>query len=218
MSAAPYIHLDFRKWPDTPHWHCHLFELGADEHGRWFFLPRGSNTQRGAGPLRSYPGATLKLLPPDGRYLAGFSSRDQQLDVYVDVCANPRSTPGRLRLVDVDLDVVRHWDGHCQIIDRDELEENRRRFGYPAKLVESAEATAGEVLELLRHRREPFNRVGASRLQEAMAQDWPVNELPALPTYDDRARQRVLGSSLCNNLLFCGDTGDDAGVEDDDAG
>ena len=36
------VYVNYRKWPDTLHWHFTVYPLGNDLHGAWFVLPEGS--------------------------------------------------------------------------------------------------------------------------------------------------------------------------------
>jgi len=61
-----------------------------------------------------------------------------------------------VRQVDVDLDVIRTFEGTVETIDEDEFAENQVTLAYPPKLIAGARRAATEAADLLRHRIEPF--------------------------------------------------------------
>ncbi len=58
--------------------------------------------------------------------------------------------------VDLDLDVQKAPGGAVEVLDRDEFEQHRDRYGYPDQLVEAAEQSCAEVAALLAAEAEPF--------------------------------------------------------------
>ena len=175
MPDEPF-YVDVRKWPDAPHWHCQVFELGEDAHGRWFCLPGGSVIQRRPDAPRIHPSTTAKLIPAHGSWAASFNTRDQGLEVYVDVAAGPARAHDRsIGFIDLDLDIVRDWQGHTSIIDTDEFEEHRVTLGYPESLVAHARTVAEELHTAVATRREPFGEHGADWLRRALTRTWPID-------------------------------------------
>src|SRR3954453_230477 len=79
------------------------------------------------------------------------------IDVYVDVIDFPNWVSEiELRVVDLDLDVIRRQSGLVVLDDEDEFAENISARGYPADVVETARATAAELVEAVGQRRPPF--------------------------------------------------------------
>jgi hypothetical protein len=170
------FYVDIRKWPDAPHWHYQVFELGEDAHGRWFCLPRHAVKQRRPEPPRLHIGTTVKLIPRRGSWVASFNAPDHRCDVYVDVAAGPAQVHARsITFVDVDLDVMRDLDGQTRIIDVDEFEEHRISLAYPETLVAAARATADELHAAVSAQREPFGRDGLTWLEHALSRAWPID-------------------------------------------
>lgn len=61
------------------------------------------------------------------------------------------------RYVDLDLDVYVHRDGRVDLLDEDEFEFHRRRFGYPRDVVAATRRAAREVEDLARAGLPPFD-------------------------------------------------------------
>ncbi|MBX3065961.1 MAG: DUF402 domain-containing protein [Anaerolineae bacterium] len=61
-----------------------------------------------------------------------------------------------LRWIDLDLDVRIFADGRYEILDEDEFEEHRLKYGYPKDVQEKAQSAVQEILDLARRRQEPF--------------------------------------------------------------
>ncbi len=76
---------------------------------------------------------------------------------YCNVTTPPVVRAGTIEYVDLDLDVAVRPDGCIRILDEDEFEEHRRRYGYPPEVVERARRAAEEVAELARQRAFPFS-------------------------------------------------------------
>lgn len=170
--AEAQIRVDYRKWPDDPHWIFTARELGADEHGRWLWLPQGAILQRGEEPPILHP-CTAAMLIAKGAWWSAFWNSDpsQPFELYVDVIQPATWSENRVRMVDLDLDVARGWTGEVELLDRDEFEDHSRSRSYPLHLIDGAELAAKQLLERVRAREEPFSEIGAAWLREALARD-----------------------------------------------
>jgi predicted RNA-binding protein associated with RNAse of E/G family len=70
------------------------------------------------------------------------------IDLYVDIVCPPQwRTPSQLRLVDLDLDVIRRRDGTVLIDDEDEFNEHAVSLGYPPQVAQSARDAADAIYE-----------------------------------------------------------------------
>lgn len=161
------VRWDGRKWPDRLHWQFTMTLLGEDEHGTWLAVPSGSPARRGHGPLRHIPHGFVSLVPHDAWWEAEFYASHPSWEVYVNIGTPCERPPGRIRQVDLDLDVVRTWDGRVEILDEDEFADHQVRFGYPQKLIDGARAATSEVAKMLEHRDEPFGEAAARWLEVA---------------------------------------------------
>jgi len=189
MNDPDVVYVDYRKWRSIPHWQVYVFALGEDDYGRWFFMPKDTPNQRG-NELPVTQGPHAMLLPWRGLFTAGFNTRGPGVEVYVDIVAQPRFGEGRLALVDVDLDIIRYWDGRCIVDDRDEFELHTRTLSYPRELVQETEQAAQEVFNLVSKRVEPFGDVGSRWLAKGLERGWSSAGLPKLPLYEDRLQMR----------------------------
>ena len=67
------------------------------------------------------------------------------MEIYIDV-TTPAAWHGTfLRAVDLDLDVVRGFNGTVIIDDEDEFLEHQVAYGYPADVIAAARASADEL-------------------------------------------------------------------------
>jgi uncharacterized protein len=67
---------------------------------------------------------------------------------YCNITTPPTFDGCQLGYVDLDLDVAVRPNGCIDLLDEDEFEEHQRKYGYPADVIEHAEAAAREVKRL----------------------------------------------------------------------
>jgi uncharacterized protein len=156
------VDCDIRKWDGRSHYRFDVELLGRDEHGTWL---AGRPPVPFAGP--EYPGVFdyrfAILVPEDRWWIATFYAPDPRLEIetYVDIATPTRwISESHLTAVDLDLDVVRRFDGTLYIDDEDEFDDHRVSYGYPSDVVETARRTASELLDALTQSREPFRDIG----------------------------------------------------------
>ena len=114
--------------------------LGEDEHGVWLGVP----LNRFDEAEFKYDDPYVLLVPQDSWWTALFNAPSRRTEIYCDV-ATPAdwSGTGRVRFADLDLDVRRRrGTGAVELVDVDEFEVNRARFGYPQDVVEQARSAA----------------------------------------------------------------------------
>lgn len=164
------VHLDFRKYDGSEHWQEPYALLGVDEHGVWLGMPTGTTYAR-PGRSHTSKAPSIRLVPHAGRWAAIFNAPGPGVKVhtYVDITDEPRwSRDGdgfRATMVDLDLDVVRRFNGGNPFIDdMDEFEEHTVAFGYPDALVEQVRADAFDVLARVRTGSEPFGEIAQTWL------------------------------------------------------
>lgn len=158
------IEVVYTKFDGRLHWHFTLARLGEDEHGVWLAGPPGTVLQRGAEPPKAELDGFVALVPANGTWAAFWNVSDDP-EVYVDVTSHPVWSESSVTMLDLDLDVVRYRDGRIAVLDEDEFEEHQVQFGYPAEVIESAQATAGQLRDALTHRAEPFGARGTHWLE-----------------------------------------------------
>jgi predicted RNA-binding protein associated with RNAse of E/G family len=160
------------KWGDRPHWQFEGIHLGSDEHGEWLGVPAGTRHHRPGHEFHSLVD-TVTLVPAGGWYAATFHAPGTWCHLYVDV-----ATPGRwdgdvLRMVDLDLDVVRMASqlpadlpagfvayagpGDVFVDDEDEFAEHQVAFGYPPEVIAGAQASCDELVAAVRAGLPPYD-------------------------------------------------------------
>lgn len=154
------VDVDFRKWPDKPHWRFDTQPLGIDEHGTWLAAPAGTSYTgpRGAG---TWPYGFVVLVCSGDWWMGAFYD-EGDVEVYTDVLTPARwVTDGHVTAIDLDLDVERTRDGRVKLLDEDEFEEHRTVLGYPDDIVEQSLRTARELVRAVEAHREPFAKASA---------------------------------------------------------
>ena len=159
------VHVDFRKWPDQPYWHFDVEPLGQDEFGLWYGVPAGSALQRGEEAPIVHPAHSVMLVR-ESQWWAAFwnSDRESRHALYIDVATPPRWLEDRIRMVDLDLDVSRDWEGRTSLLDADEFEAHQRAYEYPGAVIAGAREAGEWLLAAVGERREPFARIGEAWL------------------------------------------------------
>lgn len=162
------VHVQFRKWDGTLHWHYDVDRLGEDEHGVWLGGPEGTPVRRGAEAPISSPRFAI-LIPRGLWWTATFNENVSGSPfgyvVYVDVCTPAEWDGDTVSAVDLDLDVAMNAEGDVHLLDEDEFEEHRAAMGYPDHVVDRARAAAAALFTDLEAGREPFVTTGASWLE-----------------------------------------------------
>jgi protein associated with RNAse G/E len=170
------VTVEFRKWAGDLHWHYPTYELGHDEHGVWLGARAGTPIRRGSEPVKHARGDFVTLIPERTWWSAVWNDPvDDGIRVYVDVATPGEWDGDTVRMIDLDLDVIRRADGTVQIADEDEFEEHRVAYGYPERVVDTARATTAETYLALERRQEPFGGAGDAWLSQARF----------LPRFDD---------------------------------
>jgi hypothetical protein len=159
------VRVRFTKWGGARHHGAEVVYLGADEHGDWLGDPVGNHW---SGGPREFVGVTDNvLLIPRGRGMTAVFydvHPDQDFELYVDITSVPRWEPGLVTAVDLDLDVIRRFDGSWFVDDEDEFAEHQVTLGYPPEVVRAAEAECARVVDELRR--------GAPHLATETAAPW----------------------------------------------
>lgn len=163
------------KYGGHPHWEFDTLAHTRDEVGTWLFMPTGSRMVRPGRDITTLVDS-ITLIPHTDPYVATFHAIEDdptgrlQWRLYVDMTTPACwESPALVTMLDLDLDVVQVADGRVEVLDADELAENRLKYGYPDDLVALAERSAHDVAGAVAHRREPFGTLGWARLREAQA-------------------------------------------------
>jgi hypothetical protein len=161
------VEVRFTKWGGIPHWRFTLERLGTDRYGLWLAGRTGIPLRRGDEPPIAQPHDFVMLIPAAGDWTACWNADAGSTDiaVYADVTTRPEVGPDTVRVVDLDLDVVRRFDGAVAVLDEDEFAEHQVRYGYPAEIIEQARATTDRLVAALAANTEPFGAVGSAWLR-----------------------------------------------------
>jgi uncharacterized protein len=159
-SRVTPIRVVYRKYDGSLHWHQELGQLGADEHGTWLAAPAGSQSRRGSEEPVTFPHAYVLLIPRSGGWTMTCNAEPCWTELYIDITTVPRwLSDDQVEMVDLDLDVIRRFDGSAEILDEDEFAEHQVRYGYPPEVISDAERTASAMLAAVTSGAEPFGRV-----------------------------------------------------------
>ncbi|HEY1627453.1 MAG TPA: DUF402 domain-containing protein [Streptosporangiaceae bacterium] len=153
------VHVIYRKYDGSLHWHQDLARLGEDEHGIWLAAPAGSTAQRGDEPPVTFAEACVLLIPAgnDARWTMNCNAEPCWTELYLDITTPVRWTaPDTVEMIDMDLDVIRRFDGSAEILDEDEFAEHQVKYGYPPSEIAAAERTAAGLLRAVQRHEEPF--------------------------------------------------------------
>lgn len=163
------------KWGGAPHYRGSAYVLGDDGAGTWLWGPAGRMIMRGAEPVFVTDQDAITLFPPDAWWSASWWLGNPDVELYVNINTPVERSPGVLRYVDLDLDVVRLVDGTCQIVDQEEFELHQVEMGYPADIVTATADAAEQVLHAVTARMPPFDGAAALRWAGvARTSDLPV--------------------------------------------
>jgi protein associated with RNAse G/E len=109
------------------------------------------------------------LLPPDASWTAFWNTdKTKPHELYIDIIKLIKADSDEIRMIDLDLDVARTWNGDVAVLDRDEFELHQKVLQYPKDVIELAKRTTESLEERVRSRREPFGAVGDSWRNRAL--------------------------------------------------
>ncbi|WP_445528084.1 DUF402 domain-containing protein [Streptomyces cyslabdanicus] len=139
--------VDVRKYDGSLSGQWTATRLGEDEHGVWLGTAEGVPVSSAAGGWTNR--FAHVMLVPRGQWWTATFCVDPGPEVYCDVCTVPQWTADGtvLRMVDLDLDVVRPRRGEARIKDEDEFAEHRVGYGYPDSVSGRARQTCEWLME-----------------------------------------------------------------------
>jgi hypothetical protein len=163
------VRVVFSKWGRRPHWEYDAIRLGEDVHGVWLGVPAGTRLSRPGADFCSGSGFVV-LVPPEAACAASFYEPGSRVETYVDIATPAVWDGSTLRLVDLDLDVVKGSTGRVWIEDEDEFADHRVRFEYPDHVVNMAVSSCAEVRLAVESGAPPYDgRTSAHWLDELRA-------------------------------------------------
>jgi uncharacterized protein len=168
MRTRTGIEINFTKWGGKQHWRYVMEALGSDGYGEWFGGRTGIATQRGHEPPSLQEYDFVSLVPATGHWIACWNAAvpAARVAIYVDVTTQPIRDEHTVHAVDLDLDVVRLWDGSVRVLDEDEFAEHQVSYRYPPDVITDAEQTTAELVRLITARTEPFDKAGDAWLRD----------------------------------------------------
>jgi protein associated with RNAse G/E len=162
--TEPTVQIAYTKWGGDLHWNFVLEALGTDEYGHWYGGRSGMLLNKpGRNPVVQQ-GDFVMLVPTTGDWTACYNE-ESDVEIYVDVTDTPTVTEHDVGAVDLDLDVVRRRDGSVELWDEDEFAEHQLRYGYPAEVIATAQASADWLMDAVSRRVGPFDTAGTNWLE-----------------------------------------------------
>lgn len=167
MSLGEPVHVVYRKYDQALHWNRTMYRLGEDEHGIWLGAPADTVSRRGYEDPIVRPEPFVSLFPRGAWYTAMLNAEPYDVAWYCDITTPPvwpGDDAGTVTMIDLDLDVVRRYDGVTYVDDEDEFAEHQVRYAYPADVIAAAESTCRDLYAAVAAGREPFGDVGRAWL------------------------------------------------------
>ena len=156
MTGLVDVTVQYFKYPDSLHWRHDLVLLGEDEFGTWLGANPGARIQRGHEPPMRTRGF-VQLIPDDTYSLIYRGMRAGSERYYVDIITKPVwHGEQRVEMFDLDLDVTRHGNGSVEVLDEDEFDDHRERFGYPPWMIDVARTTTARIFLAVQAGDPPF--------------------------------------------------------------
>lgn len=162
--SADRVTVQFLKYPDAIHWGLVTYRLGEDEWGVWLGMPVGSERWKGAEPWHPTTENRVLCVPHSDWWVLSHNGAGPDLSHFVDISTPAVWGPGRVEMVDLDLDVVVWQDGTVEMEDEDEFALHQVQLDYPGELVAGARAAADRLFAEVSLGREPFFATAASWL------------------------------------------------------
>ena len=167
------VRIRFSKWDGSAHWAFDMERIGEDEHGIWLWAPAGTALHRGSDKTIQAERGFVKVIAPNRWWTAvwnvGPLKGDRSIEIYVDVITPAVWDGNTVRMVDLDLDVIRRSGGMVEVDDEDEFEEHRVLYGYPDHVIDKARTEAARLAIAVELRTEPFGSVGERWLEVGRA-------------------------------------------------
>jgi len=154
------------------------YVVATDEFGTWIFSPSESaieTTKAGKTQSEGRNKDVLVLMPADQWYSAlWWAGSGEDTEIYVDIAKPPIFANKEWKSVDLEIDVIRTFDGEVTVEDEDEFEEAYEADHISKDERKTALAMTETIESNLRHRIEPFGIVGRQHFDDAVARALPA--------------------------------------------
>jgi len=150
------VRVVYRKYDGSAHRDYPARRLAEDDLGTWLGVSAGTRSvYHGRPSVEQIP--FVLLVPHDAWWTGMFNPPPRTSEVYCDITTPAEWDGDTVRIVDLDLDVVRRRaTGAVELRDEDEFAEHRQRFGYPDDVADNAQGAARWLLGALDDGTEPF--------------------------------------------------------------
>ncbi|MGN9910836.1 DUF402 domain-containing protein [Phytohabitans sp. LJ34] len=154
--SSDMVRVVYRKYDGTAHRDYPARRLAEDDLGTWLGVSAGTRSvYHGRPSVEQIP--FVVLVPHDAWWTGMFNPPPRTSEVYCDIATPAEWDGDTVRIIDLDLDVVRRRaTGAVELRDEDEFAEHRERFGYPADVADNAQGAARWLLGALGDGTEPF--------------------------------------------------------------
>jgi protein associated with RNAse G/E len=150
------VRVVYSKYDGSAHRDYPARRLAEDDLGVWLGVVKGTESvYHGRPSVEQIP---FVLLVPHSAWWTGmFNPPPRTSEVYCDMATPARWDGDTVHIVDLDLDVVRRRaTGAVELLDEDEFDLHRERFGYPDDVVAEARSSAQWLFGALGDGTEPF--------------------------------------------------------------
>jgi protein associated with RNAse G/E len=150
------VRVVYSKYDGSAHRDYPARRLAEDDLGVWLGVVKGTESvYHGRPSVEQIP--FVLLVPHHAWWTGMFNPPPRTSEVYCDMATPARWEGDTVHIVDLDLDVVRRRaTGAVELLDEDEFDVHRERFGYPDDVVAAARASAELLLGRLGDGTEPF--------------------------------------------------------------
>ncbi len=146
------------KYDGEAHWIQHLRVLSDDGSLLRAHGPAGSPIFTSRGEFRSRYDSFVHFWRDRWYNVFRLAEPGEETALwYCNVTTPPQFEDGEIRYIDLDLDVTVRASGTIELLDADEFEAHRLKYGYPEDVVAHAQAAVGELSALAQRHQFPFD-------------------------------------------------------------
>ena len=161
-------HVSLLKYDQQLHyeWSSHVIEE-TDDYVLLYAGPGRTLRHHTRGACYTYDSHSLEcFMRHEGFTLQLDLEQDGTMRGYSNIGLPPTITDETIHFVDLDVDLVARQPGEWQLVDEEEFDINRVRYGYPDSLIEQVWQTVDDVKNRIQHQQFPFDGSSERRLIE----------------------------------------------------